>query len=157
MQIGDTINENKPAEINLMSDEFTEAELEAFLEEALDPVRASEIEQALRDDQDLLFRLSRINARRDAGMHTIGEIWRRYQIGVPPNEDLGKYLLGILSEEHADYIRFRLEVLKCPYTIASLKDLEEKQDDSQAQIETRQKKYYNSSAGLLKPKPGEES
>ncbi len=133
-----------------MGDEFTEAELEAFLEEALDPVRAAEIEQSLRDNQDLLFRLSRINARRDAGMHTIGEIWRRYQIGVPNNEILGKYLLGILSDAHADYIRFRIDVLKCPYTIAGLRDLKEKKDSSKLQIETRQQKYYNSSAGLLK-------
>lgn len=133
-----------------MSEEFTEAELEAFLEEALDPTRAAAIEQMLREDQDLLFRLSRINARRDAGMHTIGEIWRRYQIGVPGDEELGKYLLGILPDEHANYIEFRINVLKCPYTIAGLNDLKEKQADSSSQIETRQQKYYNSSAGLLK-------
>ena len=133
-----------------MSDEFTQAELEAFLEEALDPKRAAEIEIALRDNKPLLTRLSRINGRRDAGMHTIGEIWRRNQIGVPSTEELSRYMLGILSEEHADYLKFRLEVVKCPYTIAALDDLQEKQSASKNQIESRQRKYYNSSAGLLR-------
>ncbi|MGI9518331.1 MAG: hypothetical protein ACR2NP_14845 [Pirellulaceae bacterium] len=133
-----------------MSEEFSDAELEAFLDESLDPGRATDIEQALASDEDLLRRLSRINGRRDAGMHTLGEIWRRNQIGVPPVEDLGNYLLGILSEEHADYIRFRLDVLKCPYTIAGLRDLEQQQAESETQVETRRRKYYNSGAGLIK-------
>ncbi len=133
-----------------MSEEFSDAELEAFLEEALDPKRAAEIEQAIRNDKKLLTKLSRINSRRDAGVHTLGEIWRRYQLGVPTSEELGQYVLGILSPEHMDYIRFRLDVLKCPYTIAGLKDIEEKQESSTTQIETRRRKYYNSSAGLLK-------
>lgn len=132
-----------------MSEEFTDAELEAFLDEALDPRRAAQIEQAMRGDADLIKRLSYINGRRDAGMHTLGEIWRRNQLGVPSIEELGKYLLGILPEEHAEYIRFRIEQLKCPYTIASLKDLQQ-QSEPNTQAETRRQKYYNSSAGLLK-------
>ncbi len=135
---------------NCMSEEFTDAELEAFLDESLDPGRATEIESALASDRDLLRRLSHINGRRDAGMHTLGEIWRRNQISVPSVEDLGKYLLGILPEEHADYIRFRLKVLKCPYTIAGLRDLQQQQAESETQVETRRRKYYNSGAGLIK-------
>ena len=130
--------------------EFTDAELEAFLDESLDPDRAQDIETALSSDDDLLQRLSRINGRRDAGMHTLGEIWRRNQIGVPSPEDLGKYLLGILTDEEADYVRFRVDVLKCPYTIASLKDLEQQQAETETQTESRRRKYYNSGAGLIK-------
>lgn len=132
-----------------MSD-FTDAELEAFLDESLDPLRAQDIETALGDDRDLLQRLSRINGRRDAGMHTLGEIWRRNQIGVPSPDHLGKYLLGILTEEEADYVRFRIETLRCPYTIASLKDLQQQQAESQDKTESRRRKYYNSGAGLIK-------
>ena len=132
------------------SAEYSDAELEAFLDESLDPTRAQEIEAALKDDRGLLHRLSRINGRRDAGMHTLGEIWRRNQIGVPSVEELGKYLLGILTEEHADYIRFRVETVKCPYTIASLRDLEQQQAESQDKTESRRRKYYNSGAGLIK-------
>ena len=130
--------------------EFTDAELEAFLDESLDPTRAQDIEAELGSDEELLARLSRINGRRDAGMHTLGEIWRRNQIGVPTPDHLGKYLLGILTDEEADYIRFRIETLRCPYTIASLKDLEQQQAESQDKTETRRRKYYNSGAGLIK-------
>lgn len=130
--------------------EFTDAELEAFLDESLDPERAEEIESAIVDDRALLQRLSHINGRRDAGMHTLGEIWRRNQVGVPTPDHLGKYLLGILTEEEADYIRFRVETLRCPYTIASLKDLEQQQAESSDKTESRRRKYYNSGAGLIK-------
>jgi len=133
-----------------MPEQFTDAELEAFLDESLDPARAQDIEAALADDSELLDRLSRINGRRDAGMHTLGEIWRRNQVGVPSPEYLGKYLLGILSEEEADYLRFRIETLRCPYTIASLNDLQKQQAESQDQTESRRRKYYNSGAGLIK-------
>ncbi len=129
--------------------EFTDAELEAFLDESLDPARAQEIEAALVDDRQLLERLSRINGRRDAGMHTLGEIWRRNQIGVPSPEQLGKYLLGILADQEADYIDFRRQVLRCPYTIASLNDLEKQQAETRNQTETRRRKYFNSGAGLI--------
>ena len=53
--------------------EFTEAELEAYLDETLDPDRASLIESQLTEGSDLLMRLSHINGRRDAGVHTLGE------------------------------------------------------------------------------------
>jgi hypothetical protein len=131
--------------------EFTDAELEAFLDESLHPARAQEVEAALVEDRKLLRRLSRINGRRDAGMHTLGEIWRRNQIGVPTPEQLGKYLLGILDEEEADYIRFRVETLKCPYTLASLNDLQQQQAETRDQMETRRRKYYNSGVGLIRP------
>lgn len=133
-----------------MSHNFTDAELEAFLDESLDPARAEEVESTLAEDQDLLYRLSRINGRRDAGMHTLGEIWRRNQIGVPTPEQLGNYLLGILSDEEADYIKFRIEILKCPFTIASLNDLQQQAAESQDQTASRRRKYFNSGAGLIK-------
>ena len=133
-----------------MSDAFTDAELEAFLDESLDPARAQDVETALTDDQELLYRLSRINGRRDAGMHTLGEIWRRNQIGVPTPEHLGKYLLGILSPEEVDYIKFRTDTLKCQFTIACLNDLQQQQAESQDKTDSRRRKYFNSGAGLVK-------
>ena len=135
--------------------DFTEAELEAYLEEALNPQRAADLERELRDDSDLLERLSRINARRDAGIHTLGEIWRRNQIGVPSPQQLRNYLLGILTAEENDYIRFRVETLKCPFTVASLRDLEAQQQAGGSHTQTRRKRYFDSSAGLLR-KPEDE-
>ncbi len=136
--------------------EFTEAELEAYIEETLDPTRAAQLEQAVREDEAILQKLSYLNSRRDAGIHTLGEIWRRNQIGVPSGRQISNFIMGLTSEEETEYIRFRLEVLKCPFTIACWKDLSEKQlIDAESQIESRRKKYFNSSAGLLKPKDEE--
>ena len=106
-----------------MSSSFTDAELEAYLDESLDSTRATEIEEAIKNDSELLRRLSVINTRRDAGVHTLGEIWRRNQIGVPTAEVMGNYLLDVLDEEQTAYIKFRMEQLKCPFTIALYDDL----------------------------------
>lgn len=131
--------------------EFTNAELEAYLDESLEAGRSAEVEARLRDDEELLRRLSEINGRREAGMHTLGEVWRRNQLGVPTVEQMGNFLLGVLPEGEADYIQFRIGTLKCPFTIAVKSDLESRNKASSAEQSTaRRSKIYNSSAGLLK-------
>lgn len=132
-----------------MNAEFTSAELEAYLDEALDAERMAEIERALRARPELLKRLSQINARRDCGVHTLGEIWRRHHVGVPTREELGSYLLGVLSKEHAAYIRFRVSTLKCRYTTANLNDLQARQKEAETQVSARRCKYFQSSVGRL--------
>ena len=134
-----------------MSENFNDAELEAYLEEALDPGRAVEIEQELRENPELLPRLSLINRRRDAGVHTLGEIWRRHQVSVPSLETLGQYLAGKLSAAQASYIQFRIEELKCRYTIAMLEGLDQQQHENSEQSKSRRKKIFDGSAGLLSP------
>ena len=129
---------------------ITSAELVAYLDEALDAGRMAQIEQELRAQPDLLQRLAEINGRRDSGVHTLAEIWRRHQIGVPTREELQGYLLGILPTEQAAYIRFRVETLKCRYTIANLRDLESQQAEAQTHVAARRKKYFQSSVGRLK-------
>jgi len=114
----------------LWTDDFSDAELEAFLEESLDPARAAEIEQTARGNPALLKRLAALNRRRDHGGHSLAGIWRRFQIGVPSREEMGQYLLGILDAGRADYIRFRLECLKCPYTQSLLKELQQATDQA---------------------------
>lgn len=133
-----------------MSTEFTNAELEAYLDESLESGRAAEIEAQVRDDAALLQRLSEINGRREAGMHTLGEVWRRNQLGVPTVEQMGNFLLGVMPEGEADYIKFRIETLKCPFTIALKSDLESRNKEPEEQSTARRSKIYNSSAGLLK-------
>lgn len=134
-----------------MENEFTDADLESYLDETLHPDLAADLEQSMRDDKSLLDRLSHINGRRDAGIHTLGEIWRRNQVGVPTREQIQEYLNGKLSAEHSDYIDFRIETLKCRYTIAHVKDLENPSEKS-PKADDRRKKYFDSSAGLLKKK-----
>ena len=133
-----------------MSSPFTDAELEAYLDESLDSTRATEIEEAIKSDSDLLQRLSVINSCRDAGVHTLGEIWRRNQIGVPSAEVMGNYLLDVLDEEQTAYIKFRMEQLKCPFTVALYDDLLAKQTESAELSASRREKFYKTSAGFLK-------
>lgn len=133
---------------------YTDAELEAFLDESLDHERASEIENAAREDQELLKRLAMINRRRDAGVHSLGAIWRRFQIGVPSKEEMGQYLLGVLDDEHSSYIDYRLNTLKCPYTRSLKTELESSMQSNDPKSERKLfDSIYQSSAGLLKKSP----
>ena len=137
-----------------MSSDFTDAQLEAYLDESLDPQLAAELEQACRDDAELVNRLSAINRRRDQGVHTLGEIWRRHQIGVPSPEEVGDFLAGKLPQDQSDYIRFRLDVLKCRFTSALVEAAEQQLADAGEQSKTRREKYFQNSADLL-PKSSE--
>jgi len=142
-----TICNNQPKPI--VPSEFTDAQLEAYLDESLDSQAAAELEQACRVDPDLVNRLSLINRRRDEGVHTLGEIWRRHQIGVPSPEEVNEFLADKLSPEQSDYIRFRLDVLKCRYTSALVEAAEQQLADSGEQSKNRREKYFQNSADLL--------
>ena len=135
-----------------MTSEFNDAELEAYLDESLESARAAELEQRLREDRVLLQRLSQINHRRDAGIHTLGEIWRRHQVGVPTIEKMKNHLLGVLPADESDYIEFRINELRCPFTIAMQKDLHAQQVENAELSKTRRERFYKTSAGLLKKK-----
>ncbi|MEN1681691.1 MAG: hypothetical protein AAGJ46_19080 [Planctomycetota bacterium] len=129
----------------------TTSELEAFLDEALPPERMAVIEELLRSgDESLTAELAEINGRRDAGLHSLGEVWRRRRLTCPTREQLGSYLLGVLDEGHADYIKFHLEVIGCRLCLASVKDLEAQQSSAEAEVsQQRQRKYFQSSVGRL--------
>ena len=135
-----------------MSESFSDAELEAYLDEALDPQRVIELENELGRDKDLLNRLSQINGRRNAGVHTLAEIWRQNQVGVPTKDEMSRYLLETLPDEHADYITFRIKELRCPFTVALFTDLQQQAEESEDQKVSRRRKFYESSAGLLRNK-----
>ncbi|HMO12574.1 MAG TPA: hypothetical protein PKD64_03210 [Pirellulaceae bacterium] len=135
-----------------MNDDISDADLEAYLDEALDPERAAMIEQLARVNPKLIARMSQIHRRRDAGVHTLGEIWRKYQIGVPRREVVSQYLLNVLPEEYQEYIDFRVKTLRCPFTIALIKDLQLQLAGETPTTVSRRKKIYHSSAGLLQPK-----
>lgn len=133
-----------------MSQSFTTAELEAYLEESLPIERMTAIEAALRDDDKLRERLSATNGRRDAGVHSIGEIWRRHRLSCPSREQLGSYLLGVLPAHAADYVKFHLESIECRYCSANLEDLRGKQSAAVAvPTQERRRRYFQSSVGHL--------
>jgi anti-sigma factor RsiW len=129
---------------------FTTAELEAYLDEALPVEQMTAIERALRAQPDLAKRLSQINGRRDAGVHSLGEVWRRQRLSCATRQQLGSYLLGVLPDEHAEYIRFHIDTVGCRFCAANLADLEAQQAEAADHTHRRRRKYFQSSAGLLR-------
>jgi hypothetical protein len=136
-----------------MPADFTNTELEAFLDEALPVERMAAIEDALRHSEALQKQLAEINGRRDAGVHSLGEVWRRHRLSCLTREQLGSYLLGVQSREAAEYTRFHLDTIGCRYCAASIADLKAQQSAAEADIaERRRQKYFQSSAGYLRQK-----
>ncbi len=133
-----------------MKSPFTDAELEAYLDEALPSEAMSAIEDALRQTPDFARRLAAINARRDANVHSLGEIWRRHRLTCPTRAELGSYLLGVLPDQHAAYVAFHLEEIGCRYCQANRADLEERQTETSEAGKQRRRKYFESSAGYLR-------
>jgi hypothetical protein len=136
-----------------MAVRFSNSELEAFLDEALPVERMTVIEESLRANEELQNRLTAINGRRDAGVHSLGEIWRRQRLSCPSREQLGSYLLGVLSKDAADYVKFHLDKIECRYCAASLGDLRAQQSADEADVvDKRRQKYFQSSVGHLRKK-----
>jgi hypothetical protein len=133
-----------------MTPALSQSDLEAYLDEALPVAEMARIEQALRDDAKLAERLAGINGRRDAGIHTVGEIWRRHRLTCPTREQLGSYLLRVGDADLAAFIRFHLEVSGCRTCQANLDDLKTRQTDEPGSVDRRRKKYFQSSAGHLR-------
>lgn len=132
---------------------FTDSQLRGFLDEVLPPDQMAEIELRLRDDSELHRRLATIRGQLDAGMHSIGAIWRRHRLSCPDREQLGQYLLGMMDPQAENYIRFHLERIGCRFCAANVIDLEREQAASTSpeklQGETRRRRYFETSAGYL--------
>ena len=136
-----------------MATRFSNADLEAYLDEGLPVERMTAIEEALRSNEELQKRIAAINGRRDAGVHSLGEIWRRHRLSCPTREQLGSFLLGVLPRDAADYVKFHVETIQCRYCTASLGDLRAQQEAAEADVaERRRQKYFQSSVGHLRKK-----
>lgn len=128
---------------------FTPEELAAYLDEALPEADMARIEQHLRSDPALLGQLAESRARRDSGMHSVGDIWRRHRLSCLTRDQLGSYLLGVLDESQAAYVKIHLEAVGCRYCQANVDDLRRQQSEKAATSEGRRRKYFQSSAGHL--------
>ena len=135
-----------------MTKKFPTSDLEAYLDEALPAEQMSEVEEALHHDEDLRQTISDLNGRRDAGVHSLGAIWRRHRLSCPARDQLGSFLLGALSKELADYIRFHIEEVGCRFCQSNLTDLQQLQQEASESVEHRRQKYFHSSAGYLSRK-----
>jgi hypothetical protein len=125
--------------------------LRSYLVESLTAEESAHVEKALRESSELRARLEDVRRNRnDAGLHTLGAIWRRGRLTCPSRQTWGSYLLDTLEPEHAEYLRFHLEVINCPFCQANLADLRSKAEASAPASKTRQKRIYTSSRHLLR-------
>ncbi len=132
---------------------ITDQMLLAYMEESLPSETMASIETELRTDDSLRNRLAQLIGRRDSGVHTVGDIWRRHRLTCPSRELLGSYLLGAMMDEQADYIRFHLEQIGCRFCQSNLEDLSA--SHHRDAVTARRKKYFQSSVGRLRPEgPG---
>ncbi|MBT5020268.1 MAG: hypothetical protein HON04_16165 [Planctomicrobium sp.] len=127
----------------------TDQELLAFLDEMLPTERSAQVEKELRQSRELQHRAALLLRRRDGGGHTLGEIWRRRQLSCLSRETLGTYVLGVADSDEEDYILFHTQVIGCRICQANLRDLQAEQASSEEKT-SRQKRYFESSAGLLR-------
>lgn len=129
---------------------FTEADLLAYLDEALPTQRAVEVEHAVRESAALRQRLTALLERRDQGGHTLGEIWRRRQLSCISRTDLALYLRGHLPPAERDYVEFHTGVIHCPACEANLEDLRQLAQAPAEDQSQRRRKFFESSAGKLR-------
>ena len=123
----------------------------AYLDESLTTEKMAELEAAIRTDEALRQRLAELISRRESGVHSVGDIWRRNRLSCPSREELGSYLLGAMLDEAADYVRFHMDVIGCRYCQANLEDLRETQ--VQPTSTERRKRIFQSSVGRIRNYP----
>ncbi|VTS06270.1 anti-sigma factor [Tuwongella immobilis] len=138
-----------------LPEQITREQLHAFLEDALGERESALIERLLRTSPELRQRLDDVRRQRDQGDHSIGQIWRRDRLSCPTREQISGYLLGVHDEAFADYIRFHIEVIGCPFCQANLIDLKHQAEAQAAGTAARRRQtLFQSSAGRLPQKPG---
>ncbi|MCC7338316.1 MAG: hypothetical protein IT422_24750 [Pirellulaceae bacterium] len=137
-----------------MSPLFSDQQLQAYLDEALPTESMSKVEQGLRDDDELRERLLALAGQREAGVHGLGEIWRRHRLSCPTRTQLGGFLLGTLDAEQHQYVQFHMEQVGCRLCAANLDDLQQKHAEQLQTTQVRRQRYFQTSAGLLRNKQG---
>lgn len=131
-----------------MSTAFTQADLEAYLDEALPPDEMAKVEEELRNTPELGQQLAAIHGRRDAGVHTLGEIWRRHRLTCPSREQLTMHFDKNSPAEEAEYIQFHLEQVQCRLCTASFDDMRMSREGSEDSASRSQRLLDRSSTYL---------
>ncbi len=124
--------------------------LRSYLADALPAGDLARVEKALRDSAELRARLEDVRQDRgDPDLHTLGAIWRRGRLTCPTRQQLGSYLLDALDPDLADYLKFHLDVVECPFCQANLADLNAKASQPAAAVKNRHNRILKSSQHLL--------
>jgi hypothetical protein len=131
---------------------FSREQLVAYLDDALCDSETAQVEQALRQSDDLRTQLRGLMSDRDRGEHTIGAIWRRERLTCLTREHLGNFLLQVLESDQQEYVEFHLHTIGCAFCLANLADLQALQKEPPSRTQHRRKRFFESSAGLLRRK-----
>ena len=124
--------------------------LRSYLADALPAGESARVEKALRESSELRARLEDVRQNRgDANLHTLGAIWRRNRLTCPSRQQFGSYLLDALEPGLADYLKFHVEVVDCPFCQANLADLKAKAEQHPSLVQSRQHRILTSSRHLL--------
>ncbi len=139
---------------DFMARTFSDQQLQAYLDELLPAELMASVEIELRSSENLRERLVALVGMREAGVHGLGEIWRRNRLTCPSRQQLGSFVLGAMDENLQKYIQFHLDTVGCRVCLANLDDLKAQQSDQKIDTQLRRRRYYQSSAGYLgKPQP----
>lgn len=139
---------------DFMARTFSDQQLQAYLDELLPAELMASVEIELRSTEKLRERLVALVGMREAGVHGLGEIWRRNRLTCPSRQQLGSFVLGAMDENLQKYIQFHLDIVGCRVCLANLDDLKSQQSDQKIDTQLRRRRYYQSSAGYLgKPQP----
>lgn len=123
--------------------------LDAYLDDALSDPDTARLETALRESDHLRKQLRNVIQERDRGEHSLGAIWRRERLSCPSREQLGSYLLSVLDDEQAEYVKFHLTTIGCSFCQANLADLEARHKEPAPTAQKRRRRYFESSADYL--------
>jgi hypothetical protein len=124
--------------------------LRKYIENALPPEELTRVEKAVRESSELREQLEAVrNHRQDANLHSLGSIWQLSRLTCPSRQQLGSLLLDAIDPDLADYFRFHIDVIECPYCQANLADLKGKAEAMGPAAKTRHKRIWNSSRHLL--------
>ena len=144
-------HEPRPDAAGAGRDDIDLATLRAFLADELPPGASARVEKALRDSAELRARLEAVRADRgETGLHSLGAIWRRNRLTCPTRQQLGSLLLDVLDPELADYFRFHIDVVACPFCQANLADLQAKAEAGTPAARARHQQILHSSRHLLR-------
>lgn len=127
---------------------ITVNQLRAYLDDALTDSESARLEQELRTSEPLRAKLKQLLDQRERGDHSVGTVWRRERLTCPTREQIGSFLLEVLEPDLQQYIEFHLTVVECPLCLANVEDLKENQKGPPAS--SRRKRYFETSAGLLR-------
>ena len=120
--------------------------LEQYLDDGLSRKDARAVEAELARDPNAQQRLDRLRAEAE---RSLGSVWRRSRASCVARAVLSQHLLGTLEPEWADYVRFHVDTIRCPYCTASLEDLRRQYAD-RAGASVRTDKLFQSSVGILR-------